>query len=154
MAWRHRVADSRCQRETRVFSMATLTLGIYAHWRKPGATESLRELSQALAKEGINVLLEANTAELLGEKGQTLEWLRSEVDLFVALGGDGTLLRLVRDLHGAWKPIVGVNFGSLGFLTAFGGPGFSEVASSVPNGNYRTGGLHVFGPTIDLRRHP
>src|SRR3984893_6881284 len=109
--------------------MASLTLGIYAHWRKPGAAEALRELFQALAQEGINFLLEANTAELLGEKGQTLEWLRSQVDLFVALGGDGTLLRLVRDLHGGGKPIVGINFGALGCMAPTGGPGFSEVAS-------------------------
>src|SRR5260221_13579504 len=108
--------------------MASLTLGIYVHWRKPGAAESLRELCQALAQEGSNFLLEASASELLGEKGQTLEWLRSQVDLFVALGGDGTLLRLVRDLHGGWNPIGGIIFGSLGFLTAFGGPGFSEIA--------------------------
>ncbi len=134
--------------------MATLTLGIYVHWRKPGATESLRELCQALAKEGINVLLEANTAELLGEKGQTLEWLRNQVDLFVALGGDGTLLRLVRDLRGGWKPIIGVNFGSLGFLTAFGGPGFSEVASSLANGNYRIEERTLLETTIERDRQP
>ncbi|HEX3444667.1 MAG TPA: NAD(+)/NADH kinase [Chthoniobacterales bacterium] len=134
--------------------MASLTLGVYAHWRKPGAAESVRELGHALAKEGINVLLEANTAELVGEKGQTLEWLRSQVDLFVALGGDGTLLRLVRDLHGGWKPIVGVNFGSLGFLTAFGGPGFSEVASSLAEGNYRVEERTLLQTTIERDRKP
>ena len=134
--------------------MASLTLGIYAHWRKPSAAESLRELCHALAQEGINVLLEANTAELVGEKGQTLEWLRSQVDLFVALGGDGTLLRLVRDLHGGWKPIVGINFGSLGFLTAFGGPGFSEVASSLANGNYRVEERTLLQTTIERARKP
>ena len=134
--------------------MASLTLGVYAHWRKPGAAESLRELSTALAQVGIHVLLEANTAELVGEKGQTLEWLRNQVDLFVALGGDGTLLRLVRDLHGGWKPIVGVNFGSLGFLTAFGGPGFSEVASSLANGNYRIEERTLLQTTIERDRKP
>lgn len=133
--------------------MASLTLGIYAHWRKPGAAESLKELCQALAHEGINVLLEANTAELVSEKGQTLEWLRQQVDLFVALGGDGTLLRLVRDLQGGWKPIVGINFGSLGFLTAFGGPGFSEVASSLANGNYRIEERTLLHTTVESGRH-
>jgi NAD+ kinase len=129
--------------------MATLTLGIYAHWRKPGAAESLKELCQALTHQGINVLLEANTAELVNEKGQTLEWLRHQVDLFIALGGDGTLLRLVRDLRGGWKPIVGINFGSLGFLTAFGGPGFAEVASSLANGNYRIEERTLLQTTIE-----
>jgi NAD+ kinase len=117
--------------------MASLTLGIYAHWRKPGAAESLHELCQALIDKGINVLLEANTAELVGEKGQTLERLRHQVNLFIALGGDGTLLRLVRDLQGGLKPIIGINFGSLGFLTGFGGPDFSEVAGALATENYR-----------------
>ncbi len=134
--------------------MASLTLGIYAHWRKPGAAESLRELCQALAQEGINFLLEANTAELVREKGQPLEWLRKQVDLFVALGGDGTLLRLVRDLQGGSKPIVGINFGSLGFLTAFGGPGFSEVANSLAAGNYRIEERALLQTTIERDRQP
>ena len=134
--------------------MASLTLGIYAHWRKPGAAESLRELCQALAQEGISFLLEANTAELVREKGQPLEWLRKQVDLFVALGGDGTLLRLVRDLHGGSKPIVGINFGSLGFLTAFGGPGFSEVANSLAAGNYRIEERALLQTTIERDRQP
>lgn len=134
--------------------MASLTLGVYAHWRKPGAAESLRELCHALAEAGINVLLEANTAELVSEKGQPLEWLRKQVDLFVALGGDGTLLRLVRDLHGGWKPIVGINFGSLGFLTAFGGPGFSEVASSLAAGNYRIEERTLLQTTIERDGEP
>jgi NAD+ kinase len=129
--------------------MASLTVGIYAHWRKPGAAESLRELCQALNEEGINVLLEANTAELLSEKGQTLAWLRPQVDLFVSLGGDGTLLRLVRDLHGAWKPIVGINFGSLGFLTGFGGPSFSEAARALANGDYRIEERRLLQATIE-----
>jgi NAD+ kinase len=129
--------------------MASLTLGIYAHWRKPGAAESLRKLCQALIHEGINVLLEANTAELVSEKGQTLDWLRHQVDLFVALGGDGTLLRLVRDLHGDLKPIVGINFGSLGFLTGFGGPGFAEAAKSLATGDYRIEKRTLLQTTIE-----
>jgi NAD+ kinase len=117
--------------------MASLTVGIYAHWRKPGAAESLRELYQALSREGINVLLEARAAEFVGQKGQPLEQIRHQVDLFITLGGDGTLLRLVRDLQGELKPIVGINFGSLGFLTGFGGPGFSEAVSALASGAYR-----------------
>jgi NAD+ kinase len=129
--------------------MASLKVGIYAHWRKLGAAESLRRLSQALIDVGVNVLLEANTAELVGEKGLTLERLRHQVDLFIALGGDGTLLRLVRDLQGILKPVVGINFGSLGFLTGFGGPGFDEAAKTLASGSYRIEERSLLQATIE-----
>jgi NAD+ kinase len=41
-----------------------------------------------------------------------------EIDLLLTLGGDGTLLRGVRKVAGAGVPVLGVNLGRLGFLTA------------------------------------
>ena len=117
--------------------MSSLTLGLYAHWRKPGAANSLRALCEALERVGIKTLFERNSAELLGCEGLTLEELRDQVDFFITLGGDGTLLRLVRDLRGKMKPVMGINFGSLGFLTGFGGPSFDDAAKALASGNYR-----------------
>jgi NAD+ kinase len=117
--------------------MSSLTLGLYAHWRKPGAANSLQALDEALERVGIKTLFERNSAELLGRPGLTLEELRDQVDFFITLGGDGTLLRLVRDLRGKMKPVMGINFGSLGFLTGFGGPSFDDAAKALALGNYR-----------------
>jgi NAD+ kinase len=41
------------------------------------------------------------------------------IDLVIALGGDGTILRIARSLNGCPIPVMAVNLGSLGFLTAF-----------------------------------
>jgi NAD+ kinase len=117
--------------------MSSLTLGIYAHWRKPGAADSLKALVAALRNEGIRCLLEQGPARLLREEGHALDELFRQVDLFVALGGDGTLLRLIRDLNGRTKPVMGINFGSLGFLTCFGGPDFVSVAQALAAAHYR-----------------
>lgn len=41
----------------------------------------------------------------------------------ITLGGDGTLIRAARDLAGSGLPIIGINFGSLGYLTEIGREG-------------------------------
>jgi NAD+ kinase len=117
--------------------MSSLTLGLYAHWRKQAAANSLQALYDCLQSVGIKTLFEERSAELIGLKGQSVDELRDQVDLFITLGGDGTLLRLVRDLRGKMKPVMGINFGSLGFLTGFGGPDFVEAAKALASGDYR-----------------
>jgi NAD+ kinase len=42
---------------------------------------------------------------------------RAEVELCVALGGDGTILRALREYGGTSVPVFGVNFGQVGFLS-------------------------------------
>src|ERR1700731_1887868 len=137
MARCHTLSDPGHEGESGILSMSSLTLGLYSHWRKPGAANSLRALYEAFERVGIKTLFERNSAELLGRQGLTLEELRDQVDFFITLGGDGTLLRLVRDLRGKMKPVMGINFGSLGFLTGFGGPGFDDAAKALALGNYR-----------------
>lgn len=117
--------------------MHSLSLGIYAHWRKPGAAASLKALLTELSAHPIDVLLEEHAANIVGVHGYPLDELYNRVDLFVAFGGDGTLLRLVRDLRGKLKPVMGINFGSLGFLTCFGGPEYAVAAKAIAMGDYR-----------------
>jgi NAD+ kinase len=117
--------------------MSSLSLGIYAHWQKIGAAASLRDLLQELSSHNVDFLVEEKAAKLVGQPGHSLDELYHRVDLFVALGGDGTLLRLVRDLRGKMKPVMGINFGSLGFLTCFGGPEYAAAAKAISMGDYR-----------------
>src|SRR6266478_4098145 len=44
--------------------------------------------------------------------------LTRKVDLLLVFGGDGTMLRIAREIAGSGTPILGINIGSLGFLTA------------------------------------
>src|ERR1700751_4920506 len=74
------ITDHTHQRESGISGMSSLTLGLYAHWRKPGAANSLRSLYAALENAGVKALFEEKTAELLGLKGETLDALRDQVD--------------------------------------------------------------------------
>lgn len=65
---------------------------------------------------GISVLLAENSGKMIGEEGVKFEDMCEKSDFLVSLGGDGTLLSLVRRSHGYNKPVLGINAGNLGFL--------------------------------------
>jgi NAD+ kinase len=91
---------------------------------KPDATEAQRVVGQLvewLGARGLTVVLEKETAALVpavpvtaAGKGE----LPGQVDALIVLGGDGTLLSMARAVGDLGIPILGVNLGGLGFLTA------------------------------------
>jgi NAD+ kinase len=75
-------------------------------------------LVQWLRARDCNVYLNQDTAELIGETATcSPEEIPANSDLIIVLGGDGTLLNVARIAHPYGVPILGVNFGTLGFLT-------------------------------------
>jgi NAD+ kinase len=86
------------------------------------ASEHLTGLTAWLRDRGITPVLETDTAALANAAPEgtfTREDLPTQVDFIVVLGGDGTLLSVADRIAqtGREVPILGVNFGSLGFLT-------------------------------------
>ncbi len=75
----------------------------------------IRIKSQFEAK-GIAVLLAEHSAKMIGLEGVPFDKMCEESDFLVSLGGDGTLLSLVRKSYAFNKPVVGINAGTLGFL--------------------------------------
>lgn len=67
----------------------------------------------------LRLVADEQTARYLpGAKGIGLAEFPGAVDVLLALGGDGTVLFCARQLAGAPVPILGINLGSLGFLTS------------------------------------
>ncbi len=64
----------------------------------------------------ITVLLAEKSAEMIDEVGTPFSKMCEKSDFLVSLGGDGTLLSLVRRSYGYHKPVMGINAGNLGFL--------------------------------------
>jgi NAD+ kinase len=93
-------------------------IGIYAKRNHPAAVKVAGELSAWLQERGIAVFLEKPLAEAMGVgPGYLGSDLPALVELIVVLGGDGTLISVARQVGALRIPILGVNLGSLGFLT-------------------------------------
>lgn len=91
---------------------------------KPGATEArdvILRLLEWLTGRGLTPVLEKETAALVPAASVASVGkpeLPAQVDLVVVLGGDGTLLSMARAVGDLGVPLLGVNLGGLGFLTA------------------------------------
>jgi NAD+ kinase len=66
------------------------------------------------------------------------EELRERADLFVSLGGDGTMLRAMRLADGQRSPVLGVNLGKLGFLAEVDVPELPDALSAIDSHNFTT----------------
>lgn len=93
-------------------------VGLYAKKHHPDAVGFGREVMNWLLERGLEVYLEEDLAKSLG---LVRNYVDSEIperaDLMIVLGGDGTLISVARHVGARMKPILGVNLGSLGFLT-------------------------------------
>jgi NAD+ kinase len=97
-------------------------IGIVAKTDREESRPRLAELLQWCADSGLEVVLEKETATLVPEApGPAVRKpeLPAHVDVLLVLGGDGTLLSVARLVGDLGVPILGVNLGGLGFLTAF-----------------------------------
>src|SRR5690349_8316568 len=83
---------------------------IVANTDKPHVGRALEELRPWLSER----------AEVAGiETDEEIDLRDVSADVILVLGGDGTLLSVARRLGGRQIPLMGVNFGRLGFLASF-----------------------------------
>lgn len=93
-------------------------VGIFCKQKPNVDPKIVSELALWLEGRNCTVCLEPDTAELIGKESSTSkEDVASGSDLVIVLGGDGTLLNVAGIVHPHEVPILGVNLGSLGFLT-------------------------------------
>jgi NAD+ kinase len=114
------------------------SIGLVARTGLVAAAPHLAEVAGWLEKRGITVVADQQTAALakLAIPTFSREQLPKHVDLLLVLGGDGTLLGMADRIGvaGVAVPILGVNFGRLGFLTEVRLDELYPALDSVLNG--------------------
>ena len=96
--------------------MAIRTIGIALKPNQPRLGSMVRDIAKWLQGRGVELLLGPEASNASGLPGMPRSELADKVDLMVVLGGDGTLLAVVRAIGERAVPVLGVNLGTLGYL--------------------------------------
>lgn len=95
---------------------------------------AVQRAASLITRSGRAVVSDDRTAAVTGLKCATfpsISALARETDLLLVFGGDGTMLHVVRESHGSDTPILGINIGRLGFLTAVSSNDLPEALQRI-----------------------
>jgi NAD+ kinase len=115
-------------------------VGLIGNLDKAGCAESVRRASRLIQRAGRRIICEEQTARLAKLKAVTAAdsaTLAREVDLLIVFGGDGTMLHVARDIAGSSTPMLGVNLGGLGFLTAVPSDQLPRALNHIWRGEFK-----------------
>src|SRR5919109_5415948 len=108
---------------------------VITHGRPETIGAALEQVQATAADHGVELLFPDEEVEKHGlddDSGGV-----EDADLAVVLGGDGTMLRALRRFLGTGVPVLGVNFGRVGFLASFGADSLEEGLGRAFSGDYR-----------------
>lgn len=113
-------------------------VGLVAKGQEASIADALRRIAKKLAAHNCTVTYDNAAAALLqsSEDGLGRKELAASVDVIVVLGGDGTLLSVAPIAAAAEVPVLGVNYGSLGFLTSSVREESDTAIRNLLNGEY------------------
>jgi NAD+ kinase len=116
-----------------------MRFGLIANLRRQGAPEAIHRFINWTSQNGNELIL---CDELAGaapgfSKLMPRAELVANVDVIVAMGGDGTILSVARSVGSLGTPLLGINLGSLGFLTQQAPGRLTHALDSIVAGNYR-----------------
>jgi NAD+ kinase len=108
---------------------------VVTHGKPQTIGPALERLEKVASEAGVELLLPGEEVEKHGV-GEPKEDLTT-ADIAVVLGGDGTMLRALQRFLGTDIPVIGVNFGRVGFLATIQPNEFESGLARVFSGDYR-----------------
>jgi NAD+ kinase len=96
-------------------------VGLVGNSEKASSNGLIAKAAKLILRSGRGIYCDSATARMCGLTSGVYPdtaSLTREVDLLLVFGGDGTMLRAASEIAGSRTPILGINVGGLGFLTA------------------------------------
>ncbi len=119
-------------------------IGVVVKPHQPDALATLCRLTEWLNARGIKIIgsLDVDRERIEHETGCVVETVKAEdlaegVDLMLVLGGDGTMIATARMLGDKEVPVIGVNYGGLGYLAEFPIKELFPALEAILNGHYQ-----------------
>ncbi|HEV2883807.1 MAG TPA: NAD(+)/NADH kinase [Pyrinomonadaceae bacterium] len=119
-------------------------IGIVLKPHQPDALKTICELTSWLSERGISLVggPEIERGRIQQQTGCAVEEVEPEklaasVDLILVLGGDGTMIATARLMGDVEVPVLGINYGGLGYLAEFRIEELYSALESILSGNYR-----------------
>jgi NAD+ kinase len=115
-------------------------VGLVGNAEKAACAASVRTAAQLIQRSGRKIVCDEVTARLARLKCASVPRvaaLADAVDLLVVFGGDGTMLHTARQIAGSKTPMLGVNIGGLGFLTAVPSDQLAAALKLVWRGEFK-----------------
>lgn len=128
------------------------TIGILGRVKNPGVKETLKALIHFLQALPYKILIETETAEPLHNPALLTiarDQMGQACDLVIVVGGDGSLLHAAHAIIDSETPVIGINRGSLGFLTDIH-PAELDKIKSILEGNYHLEKRFLLTTEIEL----
>ncbi|MEP6597464.1 MAG: NAD kinase, partial [Ginsengibacter sp.] len=118
-------------------------IAVYSRGQEQELKRELEELVEALTKNNINILLHFSLARFIQPANHhefnffsSHDELDDTVDFLISLGGDGTILDTVTLVRDKNIPVLGINYGRLGFLAGIGKEELGTAVEALVNRTY------------------
>lgn len=124
---------------------------IYPNLKKPNSREYTEQACEILFSENARLCMETRFENILGDKYGIsyggLEECVESCDAIVVIGGDGTILRCSSVASRYDKPILGINCGTLGFMTSLECSGIEKLRQ-LSSGDYTVSDRMMLSVTV------
>ena len=131
-----------------------MTFGIIGNKNKAAIDKVIMSLVKYFQRKNISYYLHDDFKQIIESKDISNKFLRigtliNKSDMIVSIGGDGTFLNSTRMIKHADKPVIGINLGTLGFMSDIMPTEIEKFFGEVINNKYKIIDLHLAKCTVN-----